>query len=414
MKKMIALLLFISLLFSAALADVASQVGAPATYQADYYSNTKKTNVHVDAVVYVPDVESINTYAVTGRDVTLADTKAVALAAAPETDWLTDWQPAPLGLNWSGNRDDYTYDEPGESGYWGYDLHFKWQPLHDGTAEYSSYKNGDPDGWIWACNSFKETVFGTRRLETKLDYDYTVYDKGESVFFPSRAPYLETVEKTPDPDEKLAKQTLTWGKATAMAEAFIQQVSPDYTLAWVGQCAGEGTNRKAYGFRFMRVIDGVPVTYTSHSVNGARADEQQYSSPPKIDSIACAIDQDRIVGVYWENPWEVGEVISEDVKLLPFDKIMEVFGAIAPLSIQNMENENQAVGGKSNRWEIKEIRLGYMPVLRKDNSGEWELRPVWDFIGIRSFAHEYYNWPGNSALTIDAIDGTVIDRRYGY
>ena len=46
MKKMIALLLFISLLFSTALADVASQVGAPATYQADYYSNTKKTNVH--------------------------------------------------------------------------------------------------------------------------------------------------------------------------------------------------------------------------------------------------------------------------------------------------------------------------------------------------------------------------------
>lgn len=406
MKKMFALLLFISLLFSTALADVASQVGAPATYQADYYSNTKKTNVHVDAVVYVPDVKAINTYAVTGRDVTLADTKAVALAAAPETDWLTDWQPEPLGLNWSGNRDDYTYDEPGESGYWGYDLRFNWYPMHDGPAEYAAN--------IWACNSFKETVFGSRRFDTKLDYDYTVYEKGISVFFPARAPYLETVEETPDPDQKLSKQTLTWGEATAMAEAFIGQVSSEFTLSWIGQCAGEGTNRRAYAFQFSRVIDGVPVTYTSHSVNGASADEQQYSSPPRTEAISCAIDQERIVGVRWDNPWEIGEVISEDVKLLPFDKIMEVFGAIAPLSIQNMENENQAVGGKSNRWEIKEIRLGYMPVLRKDNSGEWELRPVWDFIGIRSFAHEYYNWPGNSALTIDAIDGTVIDRRYGY
>ena len=406
MKKMIALLLFISLLFSTALADVVSQVGAPATYQADYYSNTKKTNVHVDAVVYVPDVESINTYAVMGRDVTLADTKAVALAAAPETDWLTDWQPEPLGLNWSGNRDDYTYNEPGESGYWGYDLCFNWHSMHDDTAEYTAN--------IWACNSFKETVFGSRRLDTKLDYEYTVYEKGVSVFFPARAPYLETVEETPDPDKKLSKQTLTWGEATAMAEAFIGQVSSEFTLSWIGQCAGEGTDRRAYAFQFSRVIDGVPVTYTSHSVNGASADEQQYSSPPKTEVISCAIDQERIVGVHWDNPWEIGEVISEDVNLLPFDKIMEVFGAIAPLSIQNMENENQAVGGKSNRWEIKEIRLGYMPVLRKDNSGEWELRPVWDFIGVRSFAHEYYNWPGNSALTIDAIDGTVIDRRYGY
>lgn len=414
MKKVIAFLLMLMLPLCAGAENIAQQVNAPATYQADYYSNTKKTNVHVDATVYVPDVEAINTYAVAGRDVTLEDTKVVALAAAPETDWLSDWQPSVSDYaDWSGNRDDYAYDTPNADGYWGYDLHFKWQPLHDGTEEYSSYQNGDPVGWIWACNSFKETVFGTRRLEAKLEYDYSLH-KDYTVEFRPRGLYLENIDKTPDPDKKLSKQTLTWGEATAMAQAFIQQVSPDYELAWIGQCIGENTNRKAYAFMFLRIINGVPVTYTSDNANRASADEQQYSSPPRIDSIACAIDQDRIVGVYWENPWDVGEVISEDVELLPFDRIMEVFGTISPLSIQNMENENQAVGGKSNRWEIKEIRLGYMPVLRKDNSGLWELRPVWDFIGIRSFAKEYYDWPGNSALTIDAIDGTVIDRGYGY
>lgn len=120
------------------------------------------------------------------------------------------------------------------------------------------------------------------------------------------------------------------------------------------------------------------------------------------------------MSAYWCNPWEVGDSLQEDVPLLPFEQIMNTFGAIAPLTIQNMENEYKLLGGSGNRWEITEIRLGYMPVLRKDHSGLWELRPVWDFIGIRSFAEEYYDQPGNCALTIDAIDGTVIDRGYGY
>lgn len=409
MKKVIALLLALMLPLCASAETIAQQINAPSVYQAEYYSNTGKSAVLVDAVVYVPDVESVHTYAVTGRDAGLQDAKAIALAAAPETDWLTDWQ----NTEETENRDAYTYWDDDEHDQYGYDLSFQWLPQHDGSKDYYPYKYGHYAGSVDASNIFKETVFGARRIWTQLDYEYSQI-KDDGIFYRARNNYLEPAAKAPASDDKISGQTLTWGEAKQMAQNFASQVAPGFALVWIGQAAGEGTSRKAYAFCFTQVVNGVPVTYAVTTGQGDEADEQHYTSPPRDETLHCVIDQDRIVSVVWDNPWAIGNVLLENVKLLPFDQIMNIFGTICPLSIQNMENEYKAVGGSGNRWDIKEIRLGYMPVLRKDNSGEWELRPVWDFIGIRSFAKEYYDWPGNCALTIDAIDGTVIDRGYGY
>ncbi len=413
MKRCFSALLILCLLMSTACADtLREQLDAPATYQATYFSNTGNTTILVDAAVYVPDVSRISTYAVAGRDVTLQDVQGVALAAAPETDWLTDWQAAPFSYQeWSGKRDDFFYDRYQEN--FSYSLAFQWHPQSDGSADYSPYRYGHEQGFVWAVNSFRDTVFGPRRTETQLEYNYGQV-KDNSVTFYATEAYLEPVQQTPSPHDKLRGQSLTWGDATAMAESFAAQAAPGFSLCWAGQGRGEGTSRKAYAFRFSRVTGGVPVTYARTGRNGDEPEEQHYTSPPKQEDFACVIDQDRIVSAIWHNPWEIGDVLQRDVDLLPFSKIMDVFGAIGPLTIQSMENEDKVMGGEKNRWEIKEIRLGYMPVLRKDGSGEWELRPVWDFIGIRIFAREYYDFPGNTALTIDAIDGTVIDRAYGY
>lgn len=413
MKRGFSILLILCLLTGSACAEtLREQVDAPAAYQAEYFSHTGNSTILVDAKVDVPDVSRISTYAVTGRDVALQDVQGVALAAAPETDWLTDWQAKPFShREWSGNRDDFFYERHQED--FSYGLAFTWYPQFDGSADYSPYRYGHEAGSVWAINSFRDTVFGPRRTETKLEYDYHQI-KDYSVQFYAGEAYLEPVQQTPSPNQKLRGQSLTWGEATAMAEAFAAQAAPGFSLCWVGQGSGEGTSRKAYAFRFSRVIDGIPVTYARTGRSGDQPEEQHYASPPRQEDLACVIDQDRIVSVFWLNPWEIGEVLQRDVELLPFSQIMDIFGAIAPLTIQSMEGEEKVMGGEKNRWEIKEIRLGYMPVLRKDGSGEWELRPVWDFIGIRIFAREYYDFPGNTALTIDAIDGTVIDRAYGY
>ncbi|MBQ4640837.1 MAG: hypothetical protein IJB69_10050, partial [Clostridia bacterium] len=87
---------------------------------------------------------------------------------------------------------------------------------------------------------------------------------------------------------------------------------------------------------------------------------------------------------------------------------------IAPLSVQSSENDTGRKSKANNGMHITEIRLGYMPVLCKDNPNQWELHPVWDFIGSRILPLETYDVPCYSLMTIDAVDGTIIDRNYGY
>ncbi|MBR6861504.1 MAG: hypothetical protein IKM73_09300, partial [Acidaminococcaceae bacterium] len=62
-----------------------------------------------------------------------------------------------------------------------------------------------------------------------------------------------------------------------------------------------------------------------------------------------------------------------------------------------------------------DIRLGYLRVMRPDQPDMLTLIPVWDFYGTVTFNGSFIqNWACHSWLTINAIDGTVIDRQYGY
>lgn len=55
---------------------------------------------------------------------------------------------------------------------------------------------------------------------------------------------------------------------------------------------------------------------------------------------------------------------------------MSVFGTTAPLSIQNNETDAGRKSKANNSMNITEIRLGYIPVLCRDNPNQWELRHV--------------------------------------
>jgi len=421
MKRIFAFLFALTMFCSGASADtLREQIKAPEHATGEWYSNTGKSRVTVDAAVIVPEVESISTYDVTGRDWTLEDVRTLALAAAPESAWDRDWQRDFFweGAEWSGKEED---------------------PFVVSNAVYSSQTRmflyrwdltGEayPYAMCYGFNNYLDTVFGLKRSYAQLDFRYE-YGYNHPYFYSGGVIGVQTL--TIRDNEALAGQTLTLGQAKALAETCAAQVSPSFHLYAAQQVSGEITyhdakkntynntlaDRNAYSFIFTRVIDGISVTVGGHSALDENPDNftQEYVDPPQYERLTCIVDQDRIVVANWQFPWIIGEKTQDAVALLPFDQILEVFGAICPLSIQSMEKDGKAVGGKyGNSWTITEIRLGYMPVLRKDSSGKWELRPVWDFIGIRAFATEYYDWPHNVALTIDAIDGTVIDRNYGY
>ena len=68
---------------------------------------------------------------------------------------------------------------------------------------------------------------------------------------------------------------------------------------------------------------------------------------------------------------------------------------------------------------IDAVRLSYMRVSEQDKNYTGLLVPVWDFYGSQTWTlgnGEPYTFcdPDASLLTINAIDGSIIDRSLGY
>ena len=335
----------------------------------------------------------------------------MAQGAAPDTNWERDWTCSqyPATASWDGRRESPYIIRNVEYGYISMNYLFESQP----SMELGSY------------NWHIDTVFGEKRIQATTSYRYKQeFSYSQNIFFSEEIGILE--------HEALPGQSVSLSQARTLAETLAAGFRQDFRLARTAKVeASEALQARidndyadgspfgpwAYWFCFTRSVDGIPVTLTDTAgfEDPENVRDQPYESGPHEERLICVVDQERIVYAVLQNPWTLGGVIQENVELLPFDDILRIFGSIAPLSIQAGEGDvkkNHLT--YTNSWHITEIRLGYMPVLVKDGGGTWELRPVWDFFGIRTMPFSIDDSPCNVALTIDAISGTIIDRSYGY
>lgn len=396
MKRILSIILTLSLLLPGiALADVQSQVNAPETFQAAYSSNSGRTKITVNATVYVPKVEIIPTYAVTVRDFTVDEGIHLTQLLRPDQTWN----------RWSSERD-LPYDAMRES-YAGANNQYErstWS-VSLPRPEYSAY--------VTLSNMYIVGLFNRQPDERVLEYQWTDPDTNLFFYTYTSSGHVETMGKT------LNGQPLSVGEATEMANAFIEKMAPDYELRAVFGIEGEKGDAVvyptlAYCFTYTRDVGAVPITYADFGHIYTNFEDRAMAPAPGQEYITLVVHGNQIVNLHWQDPYAIGEMIQPQTELLPFEKIMDIFGTIAPLSIQSTENDTGRKSKANNGMNITEIRLGYMPVLCRDNPNQWELRPVWDFMGSRILPLATYNYPCYSLLTIDAIDGTIIDRNYGY
>lgn len=168
-----------------------------------------------------------------------------------------------------------------------------------------------------------------------------------------------------------------------------------------------------YGFHFTRTLDGIPVTYT-HEVGGTL--EGADDVPWPYEELSLVYTKDGFASFNWRNPYEVEKTSEEYVFLLPFSEIQNVF---QEMIVKKYEDFFAQADVKVD-FEINEVRLGYMRVMEKGNTKEARMIPVWDFFGKETLRYpdmdEPYimDWPYESWLTINALDGTIIDRGLGY
>lgn len=180
-----------------------------------------------------------------------------------------------------------------------------------------------------------------------------------------------------------------------------------------GVDANDALRRGLYEFMFTRSVNGAAITFTNDEGMGLPDDPNNTAKPWMYERIRIFIDDEGIFALQWDSPYTVKEIQNESATLLPFDKVIEIFERMIVVKNEQFGDAVSIVGEKA--IEIKEIRLGLMRVKEKDVGDSGVLIPVWDFFGTQAFGGVTIGLDGyESLLTINAIDGSIIDRSFGY
>ena len=376
MRRLLCLIFALCLPLTALAETVPERVGAPATWQGEFLSNTGLTHVYVDMTIEVPEVNAIPIYAVKQHVFTMEE--------------ITRFADLMLG---DGQWHQTSYDTD----------HVEGEPRYL-TGEYA----GDA-GILYYCdleNDERQSVYADYAILKAMPHWYILPSLSFSTPF----------------ERHFGRNICAEEEAIAMANTVVERLAPDMHLDGInpqkdGKYMSHRTgnrNGDDYGHRlyYERSVDGIRIT--SVAQQGAEDAEELHNPVLPYEKLWIDVGEKGIFDVHWENPIDITGMIEEDCELLPFDKIMDIFGTIAPLTIQNTEYE------RNNNLYIDHAVLGYMCLQKRGDPTDYRLVPVWDFFGERTIGPERYGKRGSgedydlSLLTINAIDGTIIDRTYGY
>ena len=287
----------------------------------------------------------------------------------------------------------------------------------DGVAE---TENGNYDYRIQDMGEMaNEITFKIDKIREAADtQEFSGWIEGESFRDPAGEQYLsdEFVQElagiSHEEAEKEAVETverLGWG---------LELYGWDYAVYYHGE---EGVKESTcldagYQFYFTRKIGGIPITSTSEW-GGGLEDMESTIVPWGYEVCNVIVGDDGIQSVTLYNPYKIGEVQTANVKLMDFDSIIQIYE-------QMMEVKNADISAyeKQRTYHINKIILGYSRIYdpNVDNTTGL-LVPVWDFFGgfecESKDGYTFYQsalYSTQSFMTINAIDGTIIDRGLGY
>lgn len=171
-----------------------------------------------------------------------------------------------------------------------------------------------------------------------------------------------------------------------------------------------------YLVTYTRDINGFPVT-REKNLGGGLESMDSTQETWGYENVEFVINKDGLQYAQILNLYQIGEKKVENVDIKSFPEIAGIFEQMLQIKNSNMEYEDKSA------YHIKDVTLGYMRVYDPGaDSASGILVPVWDFFGARdvetAYEGETYNYTNgeryNSFLTVNAADGTIINRDLGY
>lgn len=164
--------------------------------------------------------------------------------------------------------------------------------------------------------------------------------------------------------------------------------------------------RKVYEFLYMRNIDGIFVdNRTGTKITDDWQDDSYVKKLWGGEAVLVCVNDEGVVDFCYCSPISIDETVVENASIKSFEEIKNTFERMAV--IENASEENGEVS-----IEITSVELVYARISEKDNFDAGILVPVWDFKGKK--IDEYGVETEGSIISINAIDGSIIDWELGY
>jgi hypothetical protein len=170
--------------------------------------------------------------------------------------------------------------------------------------------------------------------------------------------------------------------------------------------------KSLYEFMYTRSVNGVSVTYTNDISSWPPEYPDSVSEGWMYEKLRIFVDDGGIYAYQWNGPCTVTEIVNEKATLLPFEQIKKIFENMI-LTKYGASGTEEAESASIN---ITSVRLGLTRVAEQNNNAYGLLVPAWDFFGVYDTGNGYpIGYDGfESLLTINAVDGSIIDRQVGY
>ena len=366
---------------------IAESMGVPDRYTFENVSESGKSKVVVDADIIVPEVYGADV--IEAIPVTFSEEEIRAFIKQHTGDF--EWYDAMTGKAYSGQG--FTKEVFGEDliGIQSYSMLLTNSEESD---QGDAYREIDVSFWL-------DEKTGEIAYTPALTYTNSPGNPEISIIVPLN-------------EQNMADGcTISLEEAIHFADAEAEFLSPDFTLFQYGQMAyGEGLENspRYYAFKYTREINGIPV---NADIARGVGDGSGYTAG--TERLWFTVNDAGVCWLGYSDPTQKAEVVAENVALLSFQEIIDIFEKVSMLSIKHLEIYDNLV---ENVMDIREIRFGYMAVKQSESIGGYRYLPVWDFYGghwpLYENATFYPDTFDTPVFTINAIDGTVIDRDMGY
>ncbi|MEA4940720.1 MAG: DUF6034 family protein [Christensenella sp.] len=431
------------------------KLGAPTRYQVTLTPSTDKLAITVDADVILPNVGAIPTMRIAARDFTqeevskffhaFCDDTTMYLARTEETraeiqqriDEFREELKTASGQRKTKVEENITY----------YEKELEKAPetiqdvVTDGTMTEQQY--GDPVKLAMYMGfsareqpetTFGGKVFGARNnyydFNTKANYDFNIgagigygrESRWGSLLFANPIEYIR--DETVVPAEAAGELTMTPLEARSLVETFWQEHGfTDMGVLSVFLANNQDTEtmkvdehdtygqKHAYVVTCGQLVNGVIPVSISAMWDGV---DWRYE-----DCYFCISDAG-IESFHWGSPNEYVETVTADTEMLPFSRIDEIFRKMVLVKYESSADGNAT--GKLFTYNVDHVMLEWQRIFEQGSKSKGLMVPVWNFYGTFEFQYTNGDHYGSETrqgfylplLSINAVDGSIVDLREGY